>query len=344
LKPLTFALIGCGDIAQSELDSILKIPHASVSIVMDSRLEYAKAFGQKNSLPFTDSYEEVLASMADVVVLAVPHYLHRDLALKAAAAGKHIVLEKPIATNHQDALDIITASKKAGIQLSIAYVQRYNPIHQKARELVRNGALGSVFRIQASDLFTKPASYWTGGYSETVSTDWRANKSKSGGGVWIMNMSHTIDYLLDITGLEPVSVYAVASNFNTPVSEVEDDASAIISFKGGSSATLSASTIAVGNPRSEELLLGTQGTLIIKGGPKLFLDRAWETYPAHEWITLDSGGKDPWQDSRDSFFSRYVDALNDRGPVPISGEEALKTLEIVLATYESASCGRVVRL
>ncbi len=337
-------MVGCGDIAQSELQAIQCEKNATVSIVMDSRLDYAAAFGNKNDIAYTDSYEEVLSSGVDVVVLAVPHYLHRNLAVRAADRGKHIVLEKPIATNRQDALAIIDASKKAGTKLSIAYVQRFHPLHQKARELVRSGALGDLFRIQVSDLFTKPESYWTGGYSETVSTDWRASKIKSGGGVWIMNMSHTIDYMLDITGLEPVSVYAVASNYNTPVSEVEDDASAIVRFKGGASATLSASTIAAGNPRSEEILLGTQGTLILKNDARIFLNQAWKEYPAMQWIPLPYDGKDPWQISRNIFFTQFVASLHGNGLVPVSGEEALKTLEIVLATYDSAATGKVINL
>jgi len=83
---------------------------------------------------------------------------------------------------------------------------------------------------------------------------------------------------------------------------------------------------------------------VLKKDGKIYLTKEWKEYPAMQWIPLCYDGKDPWQESRTIFFSNFISALDGNGPVPVSGEEALDTLEVVLATYESAATGKVVNL
>jgi predicted dehydrogenase len=339
-----FALVGCGDIAESELEAIKKTGKAEVVLVMDSNEVYARSFGETHGIPFTSHFDDVLASSVDTVVMALPHHLHHPMALSAARAGKNIILEKPLATTLSDGLEIIETCRKERVLLSVAYIYRYREIHQIAKQIIKEGALGDLFRIQVSDCYTKPASYWTGGYNQIVKTDWRTNREKSGGGVWMMNMGHTIDYLLDITGLQVNSVYALAENRNTPCSEVEDDASVVLQLSGRVAASINASTIALGNPLSSEFICGTQGTLMLKPEAKLFLSRPWRDYPADEWISVHTEEHDPHQDPRDRYFRDYIEAVMDDKEVPIPGEEAWKILRIIRATYESAESGNIIRL
>jgi predicted dehydrogenase len=339
-----FGLAGCGDIAQNEYKAILTADDSKLSVVMDSRLEHARAFGETVGIPYTASYAELLESDIDAVVIAVPHFLHRELAISAARAGKHIILEKPIATTVEDGEAIIRACKEEGVRLSVAFVQRYRRGNLLARQLIEAGAIGTVFHIHGTDCFEKPQSYWSHGYSGAVSTDWRSNRARSGGGVWMMNGSHTIDLLLHTTGLQPESVYATAANRHTPQVDVEDDVSALVRFNGGAVASLSACSAAAGDPRSELFICGTNGTICLDSPPRLFLREEHADFPANCWITLAGSEEDGWQEGRNELFRRFVASARAGAPTPIPGEEALAALKVVLATYESAERGEPVCL
>lgn len=341
---LTYALVGVGDIAQAEYDAITDAAAGRVELVMDAVAEHARRFAEPRGVRWTDSYDEGLVSPVDVVVIAVPHHLHAELAIRAAEAGKHVVLEKPIATTVDDATAIIDACANHGVQLAVAYVQRYRPANVRARELVRSGAIGQVLHVHVTDLFEKPESYWYSGYSGAVRTDWRASVAKSGGGVWMMNMSHTIDYVIDIIGAAPTSVYGVAANRGTPAVEVEDDVSAVIRFANGAVATMTASTVAAGDPRSEELICGSAGTLRLGNPLQLYLRRPWEDLPANGWVNVAVDERDPWQDGREAFFRRFAAAVPASDAMPVTGEQALLVLETVRATYDSSEKGAPVAI
>lgn len=341
---MTFAIVGCGDIAEAEWEAIDHAEAAEVGLVMDSRLDHARRLGRRLGIEATDSYEKVLESDVDAVVLAVPHHLHRDLAVRAARAGKHVVLEKPIATTPADGRAIAAACAEADVRLAVAYVQRFRPSNLVAADMVHRGAIGRVLRAQATDLFRKPESYWTDGYSGSVSTDWRASREKSGGGVFMMNVGHSLDSVMSITGLQPVSVYAVAANRATPGVEVEDDITAVFSCVGGAIAVFQASTVVAGDPTAEEVICGSRGTIRLGCPLNVYLDEPWGAVPAGRWIAVPVEEVDPWQDGRDAFFREFVRSVREGTAPPIGGEEALRTLELINAGYLSAATGTVVHL
>lgn len=343
-KSVRFSVVGCGDIAVPEIKAVRSTSEGEVALVMDVNPVYAEAIGREFGIAYTDTYEDVLNSDVDVVILAVPHHLHREMAVSAANAGKHVILEKPIATTIRDAERIMEACRANNVRLSVAYVLRFRPTVVRVRELLHRGAIGTPFHVQSMDLFEKPDTYWTGGYSLRASTDWRASKAKSGGGVLLMNGSHTIDYLIDLLAARPESVYGTADNRATPGVEVEDHATATIRFGGGAVGVFSACTVAAGNLETADVIVGTEGTITIGERPRVFLKRPWENLTAGKWIDIPVEETHPWQDGRNELFRRFSESVLCGTDAPISGEAALTTLKAVLGAYRSARTGKVVSI
>ena len=184
--------------------------------------------------------EDLLANPAvDAVYIAVPHHLHAPLTIQAAEAGKHILVEKPIATTLADAEAMIAAARANGVWLSVNFHAQVDPLCQAAKDLVAQGAIGQVVGTRIVFRGDKPASYWAAGYSGRVPSDWRVRKATAGGGVLIMNAIHDLNTMRFITGLEAVRVYAEYGTYETPV-EVEDFIAVTYRYDNGAIGTIEA--------------------------------------------------------------------------------------------------------
>ncbi|MFH1823875.1 MAG: Gfo/Idh/MocA family oxidoreductase [Candidatus Firestonebacteria bacterium] len=337
MRKLSFALIGCGDIAEQEAQAIIKSKNSTLTIVMDVNKEYAENFGKKYNIPNTTDLKEVLARKdIDAVVIAVPHYLHKSVAIESAKAGKHIIVEKPVATNLQDADEMIGEAKKAGVKLSVAYVLRCQPMVDEAKRLVEKGAIGKVINITIQSMGYKPESYWTQGWRKTVTTDWRTSVNKSGGGVLIMNVSHYIDMLYHITGLEVERIYSEFDTFATKV-EVEDMIVVIMRYKNGALGMIQTSSTAFGGGETTNRIYGTQGQIILSANPfKVYVSKEFEGLVPNQWneVALEKM-EDEWLSPRINYINKFSDAILNNKDVPIPGEEGKKSMEIVLSAYEA---------
>jgi UDP-N-acetyl-2-amino-2-deoxyglucuronate dehydrogenase len=221
-EQLGIGMIGCGEIAVQTAKGVAGAAHARHVMVMDVDERVARDLGGAYGVPSTTSVEALLANPdVDAVYIAVPHYLHAPIGLQALRAGKHVLLEKPIATTLRDADALIAGAKEAGRTLSIAFTAQVDRAMQAARRLIADGAIGKVIGTRIVYRSQKPESYWHGGYSGRIQTDWRIAKAKAGGGILIMNAVHDLNTLRFVTGLEVRRVYAEYDTFTTPV-EVED--------------------------------------------------------------------------------------------------------------------------
>lgn len=336
-KVVRFGLIGCGEIAVRSGAAIASIPDvAKITAVQDINEAMAKDAGEKFGAPHMTDTEALLArDDVDAVVVSTPHFLHEPLTVQAAKAGKHVACEKPIACTVEQADRMIAACKEAKVLLSVNYILRYGNIITKARELVQAGALGKILRYQCHVMADKPASYWSGGWTGRVKTDWRQSKEKSGGGVLIMNAIHDLDRVMWIAGLKPLRAYAEYDTHDTPV-EVEDNLSAVIRFEGGAIGSVDAMSIARGREPFGNRLYGTEGQLVVDNPIRVFTTKdgipgvkkdAWTEIPLE---------KKRADDTRDAYFADFAAAIRDGKPAPISGEAARVSLALCEAIYESA--------
>ncbi len=338
---LRLAMIGCGDISQQYLKAAGLVDCAEVVVVMDAVEAHAEKLGKEYDTNFTTDYEAALArDDVDAVMISTPHYLHKPLTIQAAKAGKHVLCDKPIATNVADAQEMIDECKRAGVALSVNFLKRHMSSFRKAKELFDTGIIGEVIYILVDERGFKPESYWTDGWSGRVKTDWRRSRQKAGGGILIMNAIHTIDVLRYITKLEPVRISALVDTFVSDV-EVEDTVSAVMKLDNGAMMTVLSASSLMGAKSSGTTIHGRLGQIQLSDPIKVFTTRTDTEFAAEEWTEV--------QVPKDELtYVPYLKvtcrAILDGSEVPIPGTEGLKTLAVVTGIYESSRTGKPVTL
>jgi glucose-fructose oxidoreductase len=327
-KQVRYAVVGLGHIAQvavlpafgnARRNSRLA---ALVSGDPVKRGELSRQYRVERAYSY-EQYDEVLASgEIDAVYIALPNSLHAEYAIRAAQAGVHVLVEKPMAVTAEQCERMAKAARDAGVKLMVAYRLHFERANLEAIEVARSGRIGEprVF----SSTFTMPV----------VPGNIRARKSLGGGTLYDIGI-YCINAARGLFRDEPVEVRATAAG---TVGEVEEAVSATLRFPGERVAAFTCSFGAA--DVSEYRIVGTKGDLALE--------------PAYEYamalqhrLTLDGERKERRFAKRDQFapellyFSDCV--LKDRAPEP-SGEEGLQDVRIVQAIYESADTGKAVAL
>ena len=345
-RKLVFGMMGCGEIAVQTAKAVSQTDNCRIGMVQDVNEDMAKDMSEKCGAPYCLTWEELLSNGSiDAVYIATPHYLHAPGAIKAAEAGKHVVVEKPMATTLADADRMTRAARKAGVALSVAMAARYSGRAGIVRKIIGGGAIGKVVGIDFGAYAFKPESYWTGGWTGRVRTDWRASKAKSGGGFFIMNLVHTVDFMRYVTGLEVTSVAAISDTFRTKA-EVEDYIVAVMRYDNGAIGQARGATFVEGKAPQGAIegdrIIGTSGQIYTTAeAVHLFVTKPYGDHEAGKWHTIPSGS--PWT-GREDFMSAFAKAVLAGKDPPVNAGDGRSALEVCLAVYRSAETGRFVRL
>ena len=279
---------------------------------------------------YTDPAELLAREDIGAVLVAVPNWLHAPTTISAAAAGKHVFCEKPMALNVVDARAMIDACEAAGVKLMIGQVLRYNSPFVRIIEQVRSGKFGEPCAMQVSRL----GGAWSGKYATT----WRMEKDKVGGPLFEVS-AHEIDFIRCILG-EATSVYAAMNNFVNPDADYEDYAAVTINFEGGRSATLLAGHCAYQTAYDGKIYC-TEGTMLLSAQT----GRLAYTIKGEEPVTVPyselGAGVEPGVQHE---IREFVEAVIGDTEVPIPGIEGLRNTEIAEAAGISAAENRVVEL
>jgi predicted dehydrogenase len=335
-------MIGCGEIAVRTAAGIAASRHARHVMVMDVNAGIAEDLGTTYGVPWTTDVKVLLANPAvDAVYIAVPHSLHAPLAMQALEAGKHVLVEKPIATTLEDTAAMIAAGQRANRILSVAFDAQVNPESQHLRQLIANGAIGTVTGTRIVYRSDKPASYWQSGFTGRVQTDWRGSKRTAGGGVLVMNTIHDLNTIRYITGLEVTRIAAEIDTFATPV-EVEDYVSATYRYDNGAIGSLEAGSALAGKDPSGERnrIYGDTGQILLTSPVRIF-QRG--TNGTGEWRDLP-----PREETREQGRARIVDGfatavLTGTTP-PVTGADGWAALATALAAYQAAEEQRSIEV
>ena len=180
----------------------------------------------------------------DAVVIATPHPSHREITLRAAAAGKHVLVEKPMSVTPSEADDMIQACDSGGVKLGVLYNNRFRPEALKMRELIDSGTIGRIYRVNMSSAMIRSQDYYN-------RLDWRGTWADEGGGALINQGIHAIDMMQWLGGM-PESVFGMLSTLRHDV-EVEDFATAVMSFEGGGQGSFHCNTSQAPNHQRLEL-------------------------------------------------------------------------------------------
>lgn len=341
-RMLRFGFVGAGEIAVASAEAVRDASNASLVAVFDVRADLSDDLAARFRGRAVASLDELLADPeVDAVYICVPHFLHRDTAIRAAAAGKQVFIEKPMGVAPADAEAIVEACRDHGVACGVAFVVREAPAYHAARDIVASGAIGDVTGFRITYRGDKPASYWTGGWSGRATGDWRMAWSKAGGGVLLMNTIHDLDAILWITGLDVEVVQGAIATTSGP-GEVEDTALAILACTGGALGSIEALAAVPGSEgpsaRWINRIYGTQGQILLptpwgEDGLALFTRRSGE------WtqLTPERRGK-----TRTLAFEAFAEAVLAGAEPPVPGADGVRASRLVHAVYEAARRGTVV--
>lgn len=334
---LRLGLIGCGDIAVHNAAGAAAAPNVEVVACFDPNRRLAEDLASRHGAAAVRSQEEMLAAPdVDAVVLSVPHDLHGPLAIEACRAGKNVIVEKPLARDLDSAMAMSQAAAENGVWLSPCFPQRYEAKIQVARRLVDEGALGDVRGTLTQLFLDKSPSYWQGGFSGRAQSDWRRLKERAGGGVLIMNLSHHLDLMRYLSGLEVETVLALAE----PTEGIEDVVAASLRYTGGALGTLLGSSSTRGSTEEAMSLWGSEGRLVLEPRARVYTLCPSSGLRTTRWYSF---GRLPSVNIRAVYLSRLATAVGQgRGP-EIAAADGIAVQAIIEAVYRSAPEQAAVR-
>jgi predicted dehydrogenase len=339
-----FGVIGCGGIADRRTipEGILPSRLCELAAVMDSDKNRAGAVGAKYHVRAFSRVEALLAlPEVDAVYVATPNCFHKDQVIAAAHAGKHVLVEKPLALTVSDAEEMIAACRRNGVLLMAGYMMRFHSHHRKLKEMIDAGDLGQVVyaRVQLTCWYP------------LMPGAWRQVPEMGGGGAWMDLGSHCVD-LLEIW-LGPVRRLAGFSRSLTHAYPVDDSTTVMCEFASQAQGVVEVNYNVPDDAAQNSLeIRGTRGVVVADhtigqgsgGNMTAYLYDQGEYSAAQE--RGQTGGVQTVQVEPVNPYRAEVEHLAECirfGREPLNnGEHALHNLKIVLAGYESARSGRIV--
>lgn len=259
-RKVRFGIIGVGNMGSAHLRSFFagKVENGYVSAIADIdpvRLETAKKSCPGDYECYSSGNELIDKSDADVVIVATPHYQHPELCIRALENGKNALCEKPAGVYTKQVKEMNAAAAKSDKLFTMMFNQRTNPLYRKMRELVTDGVVGDIKRVNwlITDWYRSQSYYDSG--------SWRATWAGEGGGVLFNQCPHQLDLLQWITGMMPKKIRAFCRFGQWHDIEVEDDVTAYMEYENGATGVFITSTADTpGTNRFE--ILGTKGKLV----------------------------------------------------------------------------------
>lgn len=341
---LSVCIVGCGEVVKrNRAAAIDATPGLDLSLLVDTREWAAREIAESFEAEHTTDYDDALADGSiDLVYVATPHHLHAEQGIRAAEAGKHVIVEKPLATTVSDCADVVEACDRAGVVLSVSFPSRFDPEVQRARQLVREGVVGSIIGTRIETMsHLKTDSFWKGGYSGRIESEWRASRERSGGGILVMTNVHDLDRMRYVTGLEPARIYCEHDNFDSP-SEVEDFAALVMRYENGAIGTLEASSavdaVPDDDPGYRNKIYGENGVILVDDPLKVRTKEPTSLGAADRWHEVDPGDAN-FESPVISYFHDVATAIRNGTAPTVTGEDGKLAVEIVTAAYESGGSG-----
>lgn len=342
-----FGIVGTGMISHFHAKAIAEIPNAKVVACFDTVEERAQAFAKEyNCKAYTDLDAMLADSDVHIVNVCTPSGAHRDLAVAAANAGKHVVVEKPLEITLARCDDIINACQSNNVRLCAIFPSRFSPVNIALKEAIAAGRFG---RLTLGDTYVK---WWrTQDYYD--SGGWRGTWNMDGGGAYMNQAIHQVDLLYWLMG-DVVEVNGMTDTLAHERIEVEDVGVATLRFANGAVGVIEATTSAWPGLLKKTEIHGTEGTAIIEQDDLL----RWEFLNSNDGDekirqqfkpgSANTGGAaDPKAIShvghRDQ-LQDFVEAIQQGRDPKVDGVDGRKSVEIILAIYQAAWTKQTVKL
>ena len=333
------ALVGCGRISRNHFEAIAKVPGLRLAAVCDVVAARAREAGERLGVPWYASYAEMLAAVpSDLVTVATPSGLHPEHGIVAARAGRHVVSEKPMAISLDGADALVRACDEAGVHLFVVKQNRLNPPIQLLRKAIDKGRFGRIFVANATVRWTRPQEYYD-------LAPWRGTWTLDGGAI-LNQASHYVDLLQWLVG--PVeSVMAKTATLARRI-EAEDTGAAVLRFRGGALGVIEVTMLTY--PRNLEgsiTIIGEKGTVKI-GGTAVNRVEHWTfaDYDDDDKLIEATSATPPsvYGFGHEGYYRNVLSVLRGEATADTDGRSGRKSLELILAIYESARTGRDVEI
>ncbi|MBR2566335.1 MAG: Gfo/Idh/MocA family oxidoreductase [Paenibacillus sp.] len=305
---------------------LAKIPHAEVVAIADDNRERVKSLLEQAHLSYYENYRDMLQLPdIDAVIICSENVNHASMVMESARAGKHILCEKPLGVSMDEMKIMIELCSKYGVELMTAFPCRYLPAVMETKRALVRGDIGQVVAVKGYNRGTAP-------------TGWFVEPGLSGGGAILDHTVHIADLLRWLFNTEPLAVYAEQGQIRGDL-EVEDSGMVHIEFDQGMMALIDTSW---SRNRSYPFwgdvkldIIGTEGVI--------HMDAFAQTNEVYSDLEVKSRWS-YWGERMNYYMLEdFVDAINAKRVVPVTGEDGLRATSIALAAYESIkSKGKVV--
>lgn len=330
---ITFAIIGCGRIAQRHAEHINNNGRllAVCDIIKEKADALAAPYGANSYTEISDLLQN--EKETDIVAVCTPNGLHAAHSIQSLQAGFHILCEKPMAIHVQDCIDMINEAAKANKHLFVVKQNRFNPPVAAVKEAIEKNIFGRIFSIQLNCFWNRNADYYQ--------NSWRGTKDMDGGTLFTQ-FSHFIDLLYWMFG-DVKRAFALTANFaHKNIIEFEDTGVAVLEFANGAIGTINY-TVNSHNKNMEGSLtiFAEKGT--VKIGGQYLNKLEYQNIEGFEFKDLPEGNKANEYGSytgsmsnHDKVYENVADVLLNGSSISASAFDGFKTVEIIHKIYESA--------
>lgn len=342
-----WGVLGAGGIADRRtIPGMLLAGNAELAAVMDADMGLAEKIRRKyNAKTAYDDADRLIADPEiEAIYIASPVTFHKEQAIKAARAKKHLLIEKPIALTSEEGLEVLNICREEGVLAASGFMMRYHAHHQKMKAIVQSGKLGALVSCRAQ------LTCW---YPE-IEGAWRQKKALSGGGAMMDLGVHCIDLLQYITGKQAKKVTGFSGN-KTFRYEVEDSAAALLELEDSVYAYVDANfNIPDAAARCRLEIYGTGGSLLAEGtigqeeGGKveMYFSESPMGYSAQQ--ERGGGSAELLSAEPCNMYAKEIQSFGESvltgKPLEAPAEAAVQVQKVVEALYASSATGRTVVL
>ncbi|WP_135557036.1 Gfo/Idh/MocA family protein [Paenibacillus cymbidii] len=333
------AVIGCGGIGSFHLKSVQELEQARLIGIHSRSAERARAIGEREGCLWTTDYRELLQHPdVDAVCVTTSSGSHYAIGMEVLQAGKHLLVEKPLAMNAQQARAMIAEAASRGLTLAVVSQRRFEPQTTAIKQAVSSGAIGELLFVEAACPYWRDQAYYD-------SASWRGTIAEDGGA--LMNQGiHIIDLMLWMAG-EAKSVFAKTAT-QLHQMEAEDFGLALITFRNGAFGKLLASTnLQPGFPQSLHLY-GSKGTIKLEANRIVHWTVPGVEPPESPGDDFHPGGvaipNDFPIDQHKRQIADWLDSAGQGRRPLVAGEDGLRALSLIEAIYESAARGSEIEI